>query len=61
MIERPIAHSLVWKCSCVDDTMERGPMMWVSFVMDGNFDKLTNVLNYIYINNILIGFSTLYL
>jgi hypothetical protein len=26
-IERPIAHNLVWKCSCANDTMERGPMM----------------------------------
>ncbi len=35
-IEKPIACSLVWKCSWVDDTIERGPMMWVSSIMDGN-------------------------
>ncbi len=35
-IERPITYSLVWKCLYVDDTIERGPMMWVSSTMDGN-------------------------
>jgi len=35
-IERPIAHSLVWKCSQVDDTIKNGLLMWISSVMDGN-------------------------
>ncbi len=35
-IERPITYSSVWKCSYVDDTIEKGPMMWVSSTMDGN-------------------------
>jgi hypothetical protein len=35
-IEKSIAQSLVWKCSYGDDTIERGPMIWVSYAMDGN-------------------------
>jgi hypothetical protein len=35
-IKRPITHSLVWKCSYADDTIEGGAMMWVSCIMDGN-------------------------
>jgi len=35
-IKRPITHSLVWKCSYVDDTIERGLMIWVSSIIDGN-------------------------
>ncbi len=35
-IKKPIAWSLVWKCSYVNDTIERGPMMWMSFAMDEN-------------------------
>jgi hypothetical protein len=26
-IEKPIAQSLFWKCSYVNDTIERGPMI----------------------------------
>jgi len=29
-IKRPIAWNLVWKCSYANDTIERGPMMWMS-------------------------------
>jgi len=35
-IERPITQNSVWKCSYEDDTIEKGPMMWVSFTMGGN-------------------------
>ncbi len=35
-IERSIAQNSVWKCSYGNDTIERGPMMRVSFAMDGN-------------------------
>ncbi len=35
-IERLITYSLVWKCSYVNDTIEGGPMMWVSSIMDKN-------------------------
>ncbi len=35
-IKTSIAHILVWKCSYVDDTIEKGPTMWMSFVIDGN-------------------------
>jgi hypothetical protein len=35
-IKRPIAQSLVYKCTYVDDTIEGGLMMWVSSTMDGN-------------------------
>ncbi len=35
-IKTSIAHILVWKCSYVDDTIELGFMMWVSFTMDEN-------------------------
>ncbi len=35
-IERPIAQSLMWKCSYANDTIEGVLMMWVSFVIDGN-------------------------
>ncbi len=35
-IERPNAQNLVWKCSNVDDIIEKGCMMWMSFAMDGN-------------------------
>jgi hypothetical protein len=35
-IERPIAWSSIWKCSYAEDTMEEGPMMWMSSTMDGN-------------------------
>ncbi len=38
-IKRPITQSLIWKCSYVDDTIEGGFMMWVSFMMDGNKQK----------------------
>ncbi len=35
-IERLIAQNLVWKCSYTHDTIEGGPMMWVSSTMHGN-------------------------
>ncbi len=35
-IKKPIAQSSIYKCSYANDTIERGPMMWMSFVMDGN-------------------------
>jgi hypothetical protein len=35
-IKRPITRSSVWKCSYANDTIEKGPMMWVSSTMDGN-------------------------
>jgi hypothetical protein len=35
-IEKPIAQISIWKCPYVDDTIEGGPMMWVSSTMDGN-------------------------
>jgi len=35
-IERPITYSSIWKCSYVNDTIEGGPMMWMSSTMDGN-------------------------
>ncbi len=35
-IKRPIAQSSIWKCSYADDIIEGGPMIWVSFTMDGN-------------------------
>jgi hypothetical protein len=35
-IEKLIARSLIWKCSDADDTIGKGPMMWMLFTMDGN-------------------------
>jgi hypothetical protein len=35
-IKKPIAQSLVCEYSYANDIIERGPMMWMSFVMDGN-------------------------
>lgn len=35
-IEKPILQSSIWKCSYVNDTIEGGPMMWVSFAIDRN-------------------------
>jgi hypothetical protein len=35
-IKRPITRNLVWKCSYVNDIIERGLMMWTSCAMDGN-------------------------
>ncbi len=38
-IKRPIAQSLVCEYSYENDISESGPMMWMSFVMDGNKQK----------------------
>jgi hypothetical protein len=38
-IKRPIAWSLVFKCSYENDTIKRGHMMCMSFTMDGNKQK----------------------
>jgi hypothetical protein len=35
-IKRPIAWSSIYKCSYTHDTIEKGPMMWMSSTMDGN-------------------------
>ncbi len=35
-IKKPITWSSVWKIFIWNDTIERGPMMWVSSTMDGN-------------------------
>ncbi len=35
-IKRPITWSSEYKCSYAYDTIEKGPMMWVSSTMDGN-------------------------
>jgi ABC-type transporter Mla MlaB component len=35
-IERPIAQSSIYKCSYANDIIKGGPMMWLSFTMDGN-------------------------
>jgi hypothetical protein len=35
-IERPMAQSSIWKWSYVSDIIKGGPMMWASFIMDGN-------------------------
>ncbi len=35
-MERPITQSLILKCSCTDDTIERGHMMWMLSTMDEN-------------------------
>jgi hypothetical protein len=31
--------SSVWRCSYADDKIERGPMMWMSSIIDGNKQK----------------------
>ncbi len=38
-IEKLITQNLVWKCSYANDTIEKGPMMWISFTMYGNKQK----------------------
>jgi hypothetical protein len=38
-VERPITWSSIWKCSYANDTIKRGPMMWVSYAMDGNNEE----------------------
>jgi hypothetical protein len=35
-IKRLITWNSVWKCSYVNDTIERRPMMWMLSIMDGN-------------------------
>jgi hypothetical protein len=35
-IERPMARNSIWKCSYAYDTIEGGPMIWMSSTMDGN-------------------------
>ncbi len=38
-LEKSILRNLVWKCSYAYDTIEKGPMMWVSFIIDGNKEE----------------------
>jgi hypothetical protein len=35
-IKRPITRSFVLKCSYPNDTIKEGPIMWMSFALDGN-------------------------
>ncbi len=36
-----IAHSSIFKCAYAKDTLKGGPMIWMSFIMDGNKEKKT--------------------
>jgi hypothetical protein len=38
--KKPITWSLIHKCSYVNDTIKGGPMMWMSFTMDGNKQEM---------------------
>jgi hypothetical protein len=35
-LKRSIPRNSIWKFSYAKDTMEGGPMMWMSYEMDGN-------------------------
>ncbi len=39
-IKWAVARNLIWKCSYVDNTIEGGLMMCMSFAMDGNIHEM---------------------